>query len=489
MTVSVPGSANPYLAGMPPGSTCCAADDGVPDSAPAQSPVQVFGLTLTPGTVLTFTVSGSVSFSGGSPTDPPDGSVFNTLDTFGLDGTPSSNGIAGMLAPQDALVGLFLDDSVPTSSTAPPRLDFSSAGLGMSFARLAPGLKQPFFIGDGRTGNGTGAVQQFVVPAGATRFFLGTVDGVQWHNNTGSLNVQVTSTVGGGPTAANHDFNGDSKSDILWRHASGVVDEWFLNGTSVIGTGSPGSASPDWTIAGVGDFNGDGKADILWRHSSGAVYIWLLNGTNIIGTGSPGSVGTDWTIAGVGDFNGDGKADILWRHASGALDIWLMNGTTVGSTGSPGTVSTDWSIVGVGDFNGDGKADVLWRHTSGALDIWLMNGTTVGSTGSPGTVSTDWSIAGVGDFNGDGKADILWRHSSGIVYLWLMNGTSVTGTGSPGSAGTDWTIQGVGDFNGDGMADVLWRHTSGAVFIWLMNGTGISGTGSPGTVDTSWAIQ
>jgi hypothetical protein len=190
--VNVPGTANPYLAGMPSGTACCAASPGPPDSVPSQSPVQVSGLTLTAGTVLTFTVTGSVSFMGGTPTDPPDGGVFNTLNNFGLDGTPSSDGIAGMLAPQDALVGLFLDDSLPTSSAAPPRLDFSGAGLGTNFAALCPGLKQPFFIGDGRTAMGT--VQQFVVPWGTTRFFLGVVDGLQWNNNTGSFSVQVTSS-------------------------------------------------------------------------------------------------------------------------------------------------------------------------------------------------------------------------------------------------------------------------------------------------------
>jgi hypothetical protein len=189
--IVVNGSANPYLAGMPPGSTCCAAAGGAPDSAPNQSPVQV-GIALSAGTVLTFSATGTVSFDAGPHTDGPDGGVFNTIDTFGLDGTPSSNGIAGMLAPQNALVGLFLDNSVPTSSGAPPRLDFSDAGLGRNFTTLSPGLKQPFFIGNGLTG--TGGVQQFVVPAGATRFFLGTVDGVEWSNNTGSFSVTVTST-------------------------------------------------------------------------------------------------------------------------------------------------------------------------------------------------------------------------------------------------------------------------------------------------------
>src|SRR5262249_52312142 len=108
VAVNVPGTANPYLAAMPPGSTCCAAGGGTPDSTTNASPVQVNGLNLTAGMVLTFSASGTVSFDAGPHTNGPDGGVFNTLDTFGLDGTPSSNGIAGMLAPQNALVGLFL---------------------------------------------------------------------------------------------------------------------------------------------------------------------------------------------------------------------------------------------------------------------------------------------------------------------------------------------------------------------------------------------
>jgi hypothetical protein len=94
------------------------------------------------------------------------------------------------------------------------------------------------------------------------------------------------------------DFNGDGRSDILWRNTStGAVYEWELNGTSIIGGGPVGGATPDWVIAGVGDFNGDGKSDILWRNtSSGAVYEWQLNGTAIIGQGTEGGTTPDWQI-------------------------------------------------------------------------------------------------------------------------------------------------------------------------------------------------
>jgi hypothetical protein len=50
----------------------------------------------------------------------------------------------------------------------------------------------------------------------------------------------------------------------------------------------------------VGDFNGDGRADILWRHTSGTIFLWFMNGPTLIGVASPGTVDPEWTIAGIG---------------------------------------------------------------------------------------------------------------------------------------------------------------------------------------------
>jgi hypothetical protein len=191
---SVPGSSNPYFSGMPGGTMCCSGD-----SAPAQSPVEVTGLTLTPGSALTFTVTGSVSHVGGVATLPPDGNAGDVASS------PANNGIAAYSGPIDALVGVFLDASLPTSSAAPTGLNFTAGGLGTAFPTLSPALKQVFFIGDGRTGSGSGSVQTFVVPSGATRFFLGTSDGFGWFNNSGSFAVTVTGVAGGAtptPTVA-----------------------------------------------------------------------------------------------------------------------------------------------------------------------------------------------------------------------------------------------------------------------------------------------
>ena len=113
-----------------------------------------------------------------------------------------------------------------------------------------------------------------------------------------------------------------------------------MNGAAISG-GSPGSPTPDWTVQGIGDFNGDGKADILWRHTSGALYTWFMDGTRIPNSGVPGNQGTDWSVQGVGDFNGDHKADIVWRHTSGGFSTWFMSGTSVLNTSGAASLHTN----------------------------------------------------------------------------------------------------------------------------------------------------
>jgi hypothetical protein len=180
VTAVVSGEANPLLAGMPAGSICCG------DSTPTP-PVLVTGLGALAGQTLTFSVAGSVSFvPNTTPTSPPDGDG-ELIDM------PIVNGIAGAKeVPFNALIGVFLNDQEPDLSPAPTPLDFSAAALGTHFSTLSPGLRQVFFIGDGLTGNGSGAVQQFIAPPGATRLFLGAVDLHNWAGNTGSFRIGST---------------------------------------------------------------------------------------------------------------------------------------------------------------------------------------------------------------------------------------------------------------------------------------------------------
>ena len=284
---------------------------------------------------------------------------------------------------------------------------------------------------------------------------------------------------------ATHDFNGDLKSDILWRDTSGNVGMWLMNGPSISQTGVLGNVSSNWSIVGQRDFNGDGNADILWRDTSGNVGMWLMNGTSIQQTAVLGNVPTTWSVAATGDFNGDGKADIVWRDTSGNVGLWLMNGTSIQQTAVLGNVSTNWVIAGA-----DNHGDIFWRNTStGDVGMWKMSGTTIAQSVDFGPVPLSWTIAGTGDFDGNGSTDILWRDTSGNVGMWLMNGTQLLSTAVLGNVPLNWTIAQTGDYTGAGMSDILWTDSAGNVGAWFMNGTAVSSTTVYGNIGTSWSVQ
>src|SRR6266513_2595521 len=140
------------------------------------------------------------------------------------------------------------------------------------------------------------------------------------------------------------------------------------------------------------DFDGDCKSDILWRNSAtGEDYLWLMNAQAIVSQGSLTTLGDPaWQMQGIGDFDGDGRADILWRNLStGENYIYLMNGWTIAAQGLVNAVSDQaWEVKGIGDFDGDGRADILWRNSStGENYVYFMNGWAIVSRGSLDTVA------------------------------------------------------------------------------------------------------
>jgi hypothetical protein len=186
-STNVLGKANPWLAGMPGGSEIIF--EGTTDTAPAQSPTLVSGISLAGGAVVFSNATGGVHNGSLCPDVcyGPDGRIFHGQSFVKHEGG-AVNGIAGVWAPMNALLGVFLDDTQPDLLTPPAELDFQTVGL--DFLSLAPTLRQVFFVGDGFTSSGT--QQQFVIPVGAARLFLGTMDGYGWANNSGEFNVIVS---------------------------------------------------------------------------------------------------------------------------------------------------------------------------------------------------------------------------------------------------------------------------------------------------------
>lgn len=182
--IFVDGVSDPWLAGAPAGRRA-----SLSDVAPDQSPILVTDVDFEPGDVLTFRAEGGVVNSARLDFfefSDPDGAGFREHQPG------AEHGIANAVAPSRALMGVFLGDFDPALTPPPLSLDYRTQGNvpgGTAFADFAPQLKQVFFIGDGLTPDGTS--QQIVAPEGATRLFLGVMDGFEWGNNLGRFLVDV----------------------------------------------------------------------------------------------------------------------------------------------------------------------------------------------------------------------------------------------------------------------------------------------------------
>jgi hypothetical protein len=152
------------------------------DTAPANSPVLV---SVTAGSTLTFSASGSTSVDG-SCFAGPDGGCY--ADESGFSPSPASDTYKG---PSNALIGVFLTGAVTDVTTGPASLDYTNPA-NISQMIYAPLLNQIFFIGDGLTGTGTGSVQGFVAPTGASHLYLAVADSYGSSvGNSGDLTVNT----------------------------------------------------------------------------------------------------------------------------------------------------------------------------------------------------------------------------------------------------------------------------------------------------------
>lgn len=305
-----------------------------------------------------------------------------------------------------------------------------------------------------------------------------------------------------------HDFDGDGRSDLLYRKAGeNLIYRMAMNGLS-IASGSMVYQEPDssWRIVGDGDFNGDGTSDLVWRHAlDGRVYLQTFNGAGVPEGGAfvYTEPNPDWKIVQTPDLDGDDRADLLWWHATTGQVYVMLLGSSL-SIGTEGYLyeepNTSWRIAAVGDFSGSGKRNqLLWRNEDtgqvNLMSVTVEEGTFIPSGGQFVYHQSDvyWKIIAAADFNGDGKSDILWRNSlTGHVWMFLMDGATIAASNpvyqEPVRA---WQIVAHGDYNGDGKADLLWRNESnGLVYMMLMDGFSIASQGMVySEPDLLWKVQ
>jgi hypothetical protein len=208
---TVGANSNPWLAGEPTGTLASIPDSGWPSAAhpwkndiagpvgahaasgePYESPIPV-SFSVSPGATITFTnVAGAAeNVITNTPSYDATGnngtgvSIYNNEASNGV----GEHGMSDVWAPLNSMLGVFLTTTVPDGNAVPPVLDFTTQ-TARDYTSLSPKTQQVFYIGNGQTSGGS--QQSIIVPPGATRFFLGTMDGHEWSNNSGSFTATIT---------------------------------------------------------------------------------------------------------------------------------------------------------------------------------------------------------------------------------------------------------------------------------------------------------
>jgi sugar lactone lactonase YvrE len=264
--------------------------------------------------------------------------------------------------------------------------------------------------------------------------------------------------------AATADYDGDGRSDVLFRGTTGANLVWL--GANSATKQLVATMATEQKLAGQGDFDGDGEVDLVWRNTlTGENRIWRSANVNtqMVLTSVADQ---NWTIAGVGDFNGDGRADLFWRNKlTGANEYW-PGAAASAKKAVASQLDLHWIVAGIGDFDGDGRSDALWRNTqTGANQAWPGLLASQASTITP--LQANWKVAAIGDVNGDGASDIVWRDdATGASAIW-RSGNSAWRQSIAAITNPQWSIAAAADYDNDGMDDLLWRNNvTGANVIW-----------------------
>jgi len=303
-------------------------------------------------------------------------------------------------------------------------------------------------------------------------------------NGTGTYTAVGTPGINPGSgtfdTVLQADFNGDSKSDILfYSSATGALKVGLGDGTGKFNYAPVINISPGFNVLARGDFNKDGKTDLLlYRQSDGAAYVGLSNGdgtfTYIGQLFQPG-----FTSIAVADYNGDGISDvILYNNQTSPYNAYYLVGDGTGHfpTGS-GLFFGGGFTVYPADLNADGKSDfILYRPSDGTVFVAISNGT--GFTYHYLLYSPGFTSFKIGDVNGDGFPDlVLYNSVNATGYLLIGDGLGNFPTGFSLFFGPGMDFVELRDFSGDGKQDVLlYRTADGTSFTGISNGSGFSYT-------------
>lgn len=269
-------------------------------------------------------------------------------------------------------------------------------------------------------------------------------------------------------TAATHDFDGDGRDDVAWRHADSGSNVQWPSAAPAMGVRFVSVPDRQWRIAGVGDFDGDGRADLLWRHSgNGSNAVWRSGNAATQLRVAPVR-DLQWHVLGIGDFDGDGRSDVLWRHPTLGLRIWRAADALAAHA-----IPT-LQFVAIADLDGDGRDDLVGQsgfYAPSGVRLFAWRGADAGRAFDLGIMSlyefAKWQLQAVGDFDGDGREDLFWRNVLDGRNVGWRGGFPTDVVPLAGVNDLAWRVASAGDYDGDGRSDLFWRHQArGSTVVW-----------------------
>jgi len=312
-----------------------AGNAGLPDSS-GVAPIE-FDLPAYASVFTMISASGTITLNSRGGSNDADGVIVS--GSYGLSLPNASyasayGGISGIKQPgAGAIIGVFEPATAPTGA-APPTLDFTV--IGKNFTSFAPLLYQLFYIGDGLTGDGSGTVQQFNVPPGATRLFLGISDAPGFDGNPGAYSDNSGAFIVSFQIAASSPTPIPSPAANL---INGLLAYYPMNGNAVDASGNGYNGTSNAVTATTNRFD----------QAVQALAFNATSSTITVADAVPLRLATtDFSLA-VWVFETNRNAGyqdcIVSKRGSGVADGWLLSLTGSGGVG-PGPGHFFYQISG-----------------------------------------------------------------------------------------------------------------------------------------------
>jgi hypothetical protein len=270
-----------------------------------------------------------------------------------------------------------------------------------------------------------------------------------------------------------HDFDGDGKSDLVWRLAG--RSEWLLtlSGSGETETVNFGAAAD---VPALGDYDGDGRTDLAVYRQAEARWLVRLSSTGTAFEQVWPELPADAQLAPVAaDYDGDGRTDLaLWESATAT---WHLARSRDGKRLSL-AFGTAGDIAVPADYDGDGRADLAVFERGSAR--WRIHQTSDGATVEQQFgAAKDEPLAA--DFDGDGRADrAVWRVAEGALYLQPSGLAQTARVSLSWPATAPGLLLLLGDYDGDGRTEVaLRRAAEGRWYLRALEQTEITGQPQP----------